>query len=222
MSPDPLASMRCWPITVELGGREFEIPALPAVDWWPVIVSADPADFFDILRSDSEEDLFALDTLLLNGELTGSDLGTAMADAIEAATGRSLTAAFVLAVVATQHWGVVGAEVARTGFRWDVMPIGAALDLIHGVIMAGIKDENREKFLALLERDMFTPGPAKNRGPSQREISEFEMMAGPRPSPAPVPGKATGAPSDSPPPRAPKPPRQRHQGVRSSGPTQQP
>ena len=77
MDVDPLASMRCWAITVDLGGREFEIPALPAVDWWPVILDVDATAFLDILKSDAD-----LDGMLLDGTISGAALGEAMMDAI--------------------------------------------------------------------------------------------------------------------------------------------
>lgn len=217
MAADPLASMRCWAVTVELGGREFDIPALPAVDWWPVVVNADPAAILDMLKS-SEADAFELDSMLLDGQVTGADLGRMLADVVEEIAGRPLQAAFVLATVATQRWDVIGGQVAQAGFRWDVQPLGAALDLIYSLIMGGLEEESRAKFLDLMDRDTLTG----RKKPSERVMREFETMAGPRPAPAPLPGKATAGPSGSPPPRTPPPPRQPRQGARSGAPRKQP
>jgi len=140
MNVDPLASMRCWAITVELGGREFEIPALPAADWWPVLVDGDPGRVLDIVVSTPEQDL---DGLLLDGKITGAELGTAMMDAIEQATGRSFHATFVLITVAASSWPVIGGALSQTGFRWDQQSIGAALDAIYAVVVGNLEKDNR-------------------------------------------------------------------------------
>jgi hypothetical protein len=217
---DPMASMRCWAITVELGGREYEIPALPAVDWWPVIVDAQPTGVLDLLKSESPGQESDLDLMLLDGTVTGKELGQALTDAIEEVTGRSFHAAFVLATVAASQWPTVGGYLAQTGFRWDLQPIGAALDAIYAVVVSNLDKEPRDKFLALLENDALTQ-PGKKE-PSQRVVAEFEAMAGPRPDPAPLPGKASAEPSGSPRPRTRTRPRQPRQGGRSGAPKQRP
>jgi hypothetical protein len=213
--------MRCWALTVDLGGREFEIPALPAVDWWPVLVDPTAASFLDLLKSTDESSSFDLDSALLDGTLTGAELGEAMADAVAEATGRSLHASFVLATVANSQWPIIGGELAQRGFRWDVAPIGAALDAIYALVTGGLEDKNREKFLALLEDESLSQ-PGKKRTPSQRVVGEFEAMAGPRPAPAPLPGKASAGPSDSPRPRTRTRPRPPRQGGQSGAPKTQP
>lgn len=216
MDVDPLASMRCWAITLTLGGREYEIPALPAVDWWPVLVEANPAALLDIIPSSSD-----LDSQLLSGEVGAADLTEALTDAIEEATGRTMHAAYVLATVATMHWSVIGGQMAQRGFRWDVLSIGAALDAVYATIVAGMSEENSGKFLALLENEALTR-PGKKRAPSKRIIDEFESMAGPRPAPAPVPGRSSAEPSGSERPKTRTRPRQPRQGGRSGAPRQQP
>jgi hypothetical protein len=183
------------------------------------VINADPAAILDLLKSTEDVDL---DAMLLDRQITGEDLGTAFTDVIEAATGRSFHAAFVLATVAQTSWPVIGGALARDGFRWDISSIGAALDAIYVVTMEGMQEEkNRNKFLALLEDETLSQS-GKKRTPSQRVMSEFETMAGPRPDPAPLPGKATVEPSDSPRPRTRIPPRQRPQRARASAPKPRP
>jgi len=213
---DPLASMRCWAITLELGGQEFEIPALPAVDWWPVLVSVQPRRVLDLLTSSAD-----LDELILDGKLTAAEIGQACTDAIEEATGRSLHVSLVLALAADGQWENIGAALALKGFRWDVMPIGAALDAIYATIVGGLGDEARGKFLALLENEALTQ-PGKKRTPSERVLTEFEAMAGPRPAPS-VPGQgspqqSSAEPSGSEPPRTRSQPRPHLRGGPSGAP----
>lgn len=220
MDVDPIASMQCWAITFELGGREFDIPALPAVDWWPVLVSSDPTKVLDLLKSDVSG-AAELDDMLLDGRVTGEDLGTALTDALQEVTGRSMHVAFVLATAADMQWGVIGGHLALKGFRWDVLPIGAALDAIYSTLLAGMNEENTKKFLALLENETLSQ-PGKKRTPSERVTAEFETMAGPRPAPAPLPGIASAEPSVRQRTRTRIRPRQPHQVGRSAGPTSQP
>lgn len=214
MDVDPLASMRCWAVTVELAGREFEIPALPAVDWWPVILDASPFGLVDILKSSAD-----LDSMLLDGRTTVAELTEVMMDAISEVSGRTFHAAFVLATVASMHWPVIGGILAQKGFRWDVAPIGAALDAIYAIVAGNLKDDAaRDKFDLLLDNDTLTK-PGRKREPSKRVMTEFEGMAGPMPAPAPLPGKASAEPSASQRPRTRTRPRQPLQGDQSARPT---
>lgn len=206
MDVDPLASMRCWAIELELGGRTYDVPALPAVDWWLVLVSGNLSMILDFVVS-TPDDPFNLDDLLLEGKIDAAELGEALNDALEAAAGRAFHPAFVLAVVASNQWAAVGGEMVRRGFRWDVQSLSAALDLIYAVIVSSLDKEHLEKFQAILEDQSLTQ-PGKKRQPSEKVLSEFESMAGPRPTSG---VKSTGGPSGSARPKTrqrPRPPRQ--------------
>jgi hypothetical protein len=193
MDVDPLASMRCWAIEIELGGRTFEIPALPAVDWWPVLVSADLAQILDFVVS-MPDDPLNLDDLLLTGAVSGDALTEALIDAVEEATGRSLHASIVLAAVAANSWATVNGELAQRGFRWDIQPIGAALDAIYAVVTSRMEKEPLDKFLALLENEALTTGKAPSGRRREKALADFEAMAGPRPTPV---AATSGEPSGS-------------------------
>lgn len=204
--------MRCWAIEIELGGRTYDVPALPAVDWWPVLVNRDLAAILDFVES-SPDDPFNLDDLLLTGELTGN-LGEALTDAIEAAAGRSLHCAFVIATVADMHWAAIGGALAQAGFRWDVQPLGAALDAIYTTVVSMLDKEALEKFVALLEDETATQ-PGKKRKPPERVVNEFESLAGPRPTSG---VKATAEQSGNSRPRTQPRPRPLRQPGRSGAP----
>lgn len=208
MEVDPLASMRCWAIELELGGRTYDVPALSAVDWWPVLTSGDLTEILDFVVS-SPEDPFNLDDLLLSGEVDQAELGPALTDALEAAAGRSVHVCVVLASVANMHWASINGALMRRGFRWEDAPLGAALDAIYAEVTSRFPDEETQaKFEALLEDESLTQ-PGKKRRPSERVVSEFEAMAGPRPKPAPV---ASAEPSGSGPPKTPPQPQPRRRG----------
>jgi hypothetical protein len=205
--------MRCWSIEIELGGRMYDVPALPAADWWPVLAEDDLGRILDMIGSSSDD----LDERLLGGEITSAEVGDTLIEAIEEVAGRSFHVAYVTAVVAGMSWAAVGGELALRGFRWDVMPLAAALDAIHLVLLRGMDEDGRRKFEAVLRNESLTT-KGKKPSPRQREkvISEFEAMAGPRPT-AGV--RASAEPSGSEPPRTQRPLRRPRPPGRSRVPT---
>jgi hypothetical protein len=205
MDVDPLASMRCWGLEIELGGRVYDIPALPAVEWWPVIVSGSPSLILDMIESDPSDPL-NIDDLLLTGKLSEEDMTTALLDAVEEVAGRTLHASFVLATVATSQWASINGAMARKGFRWEDQPLGAALDALYAEITSRLDKDTLPKFLAMLDNEGLTTGTRRGRS-SGRVVSEFESMAGPKPTSGLV---ATGEQSGSARPKTrtrPRPPR---------------
>lgn len=215
MDVDPAASLRCWAAEIELGGRTFEVPALPAADWWPVLVSGDLSKILDFVVSTPGPDV---DDLILTGQVGAGELQTALTDTIEEMAGRSLHVATVLAEFAQLAWPAIGGSLATRGFRWDVMPLGAALDAVYATIVGSLGEEHRTKFLALLENEALSQ-PGKRKAVSQRAMTEFETMAGPRPTTG---VRSTGAPSDSARPKTRTRPRPPHPDDPSDGPTRRP
>jgi hypothetical protein len=203
--------MRCWALELELGGRTFDVPALPAADWWPVLVSGDLTQILDFVVSTSGD----LDEMLLTGEVTQDHLTQALTDAVEETAGRSLHASIVLSAVATMNWASVNGSLARRGFRWDQQPLGAALDALYATITEHMNKENLGKFLALLESESLTSGKPTPRQRAKM-AEEFEGMAGPRPTSG---VKSTGEPSGSGRPKTRTRPRPPRQADPSRGPT---
>jgi hypothetical protein len=167
---DSIASMRCWAIEVNIGGQEFTIPPLPAASWWPVLIDPRADLFLAMIPGEEVEDV------LLSQD---ADLGEALVDAIEAAAGRSVNAALLLAAVAESQWPAVNGQLIRDGIRWDVLPLAAVLDAIQSLIMERLPEEERAKFLAALDRPM--PSSAA-RIDHEQAAADFESMAGPRPT----------------------------------------
>ncbi len=214
MEVDPLASMRCWAIELELGGRAYDIPALSAVDWWPVLVSADLGLILDFIVS-TPDDPFNLDDMILEGKLSGEELAEVLTDAMEEAAGRSFHAAFVIATVANSQWPVINGALAQTGFRWDDQPLGAALDALYAAITDRLEKDPLARFLALLDNEALTSGKPSKRQRAKL-ANDFEAMAGPRPTTGVV---ATGERSGSERPRTRPRLRPRLQAGRSAAPT---
>lgn len=213
MDVDPAASMRCWAIELELGGRIFEIPALPAADWWPVFASADLTKILDLVVSTPGADL---DEYLLTSSLDPQELTEVLTDAAEEIAGRSLHVSIVLATVAGMHWAAINGDLARRGFRWDVQPLGAALDAIYLRIMNSFSEQKaQDKFTALLENEALTTGgKAVDR---EKALDDFAALAGPKPTTG---ARSTGAPSEGERPKTQPRPQRLPPGGRSRAPRQ--
>lgn len=177
MKVDPLASLRCWAIGVELGGQEYTLPALPAAGWWPLLAEPSPAALLDMITDPDLSDR------LLADEIETEEIEQALVELIEEVAGRPFMAAMVTIEVATQHWASVNGQLVRDGVRWDVLPLGAVLDAIHALLLERLGDGKNEKtqrlyrdeYLAALE----TPLPGQR---NKKALSDFEALAGPRPT----------------------------------------
>lgn len=205
MAVDPAASMRIWAVELELGAgatrRVFEVPALPAADWFPLLVSGDLGGIIDIL-----DDSTQVDEMLVSGEVSAEDLTTALTAVVEQVSGRPLHAALALAQIANDLWPAIGGEMALAGFRWDQQPIAAALDAIDRAAMRLFTKEYREKIRAIVDSEVSPVGTGRSRRRVNRAAAraEFEKMAGPPPT-ARQGAPASGARSEGVPPRIPRP-----------------
>lgn len=139
------ASLRIWAVDAVIAGVAVRVPPLPAADWLPVLASGDVTGVLRLAGVNLRRQLIA-------GELTTSELIGALNAVIEQAAGRSSWAAMMLAGSAAAHWHVVGADLARVGVRFDVIPIGAALDAIYGSLCRAMDEKGIARLNASLDR----------------------------------------------------------------------
>lgn len=204
MAVDPTASLRIWVIEFDLAGQTFQVPPVPAADWLPVLAGGDMLAVLDLV-----EDSVKIDDLVMAGEVTVEQLSEVLDQVVERATGRTTWAALVLAGMAQRWWDRIGGELARSGFRWDQQPIGAALDAVRSVVLSLAKNqESTDRLVSILNSERPLTGSGGRRRPVDRSraLQDFETMAGPRPDRVPAPTSAE--PSAGAPPRTPLPPRQ--------------
>lgn len=160
---DPVASLRVWAVEVDVAGRTLRVPPLPAADWLPVLMSLDPLNVLDIA------DDVGIEGALLDGTLSYDALRGALESLVEMAAGRRCETALVLAGIASEHWAVVGGELARRGIRFADIPLGAALDAVYSVLCA-LTDE---KGVAALNRALdgaVATGAPRSRVPAPRPV----------------------------------------------------
>ena len=190
---DPEASLALWDLDVDLGGRRFTVPALPASGWFPVILSADVYSVLDMLVSTGGEDPEDPMDLVLAGTVPADELGKICLQAVEEVAGRPFQVAYVLAVAAESQWQMINGRLSLAGFDWDERPIGAALDAIFMIILEGMHtEEKRKEFLALLDQAVPANPEARPEDAAKAE-TEFANLAGPKPTGG---VRASGAPSD--------------------------
>lgn len=188
--------MALWELDVELGGRHFTVPALPASEWFPILLTGDVGRVLDMMVSTSRDDPIDPLDLLLEGKLAEGEIADRCIDAFEEVAGRPFGVAFVLAYAATQRWALINGRLVLSGFDWTERPLGAALDAIYAVFTENASEEGRAKFDALLETPINTGPKGKVRpADAERMESGFASIAGPKPTTGAL--RATGALSDS-------------------------
>jgi hypothetical protein len=214
---DPEASLALWELDVELGGRHFTVPALPASDWFPILLSGDVGRILDMMVSTGGGDPIDPLDLLLEGKLAEGELAERCIDAFEEVAGRPFGVAFILAYSATQRWATVNGRLVLAGFDWTERPLGAALDAIYAVFTENANEEGRTKFDAFLETPINTGPKGKVRKvDAERMEAGFVGIAGPKPTTGVA--RASGAPSDNARSRTRTQPQQPHPGAGSAEP----
>jgi len=201
--------MRCRAVEIELGGQTFAVPPLPAADWWPVLAEGNLNRIIGLVEDDDILDH------LLDESFDGVEFEQELIRAVEQVSGRTLHEALVIVSVAASAWWWIGGRLARYGFRWDVMPLGAALDAVHGLLMENLTDEVKKKYEAALM-------PPVKKIDRAQAVNNFATFAGPIPTggvkmPLSSDAQSGGTPTRSQPRQQSRPPR-----VRSAAPNSLP
>jgi hypothetical protein len=121
MRPDPLATLRCWALDVDVAGVTYTIAAQPAQVWLLAILSGSYVEVLPGLLTDKA----ALNDAIIDGTVEADELLGAARDAIAAAAGTPWWSAARLAQASTDTW--VGAELLLQGIDPGVVSLGAYL-----------------------------------------------------------------------------------------------
>ena len=143
---DPVWSLKPWPVSVAVNGRDLLFPALTAADWLSVFMtdSVDLDDVIRVLAVDGEQ--------LLLDEGLGEELYEACLEAITAVAGRPWWQAMRLISVATANWNVVGGEMLYRRLLPDEMSLAAWLDVLLITIIKLMDPKHVTMFLLKLEQ----------------------------------------------------------------------
>lgn len=117
------------PVLVDLGGREYRIPALPAAQWMLVLLERGWAD---IVPGMCEGDLDDLHDDIALGFVTTAECEQAAMDAVTAAAGTDWWTAVRLLHSAAQDPAGMG-ELRSTGLDLTTAPLGAVLATLYRI-----------------------------------------------------------------------------------------
>lgn len=117
------------PVLVELGGREYRIPAMPAAQWMLVLLERGWADIVPGLCEGELEDLH--DEIAL-GFVSTQECEQAAMDAVSAAAGTDWWSAVRLLHSAAQDPAAMG-ELRSTGLDITTAPLGAVLVALYRI-----------------------------------------------------------------------------------------
>lgn len=142
---DPVWSLKSWPITLEIAGQDWEVPAASAADWLGVLM-ANPVDLDEIIRTmvmDGESLLF--------DESVGEELEELCLDVISMVSGRPWWQAMRLISVATENWNVLGGEMLYRGIIPDQLSLSQWLDVLLLVTIRSMDPKDVTMFTLQLE-----------------------------------------------------------------------
>lgn len=121
MRPDPLATLRCWALDVDVAGVTYTIAAHPAQVWLLAILSGSYVDVVPGLLTERG----ALNDAIIDGTVDPDELLGAARDAIAATAGTPWWSAIRLAQATADTW--VGAELLLHGVDPGAVSLAAYL-----------------------------------------------------------------------------------------------
>ncbi len=159
-NPDPLASLQIWGVTVELGGRDFVVPALPASAWLQVLLveRPQPENWFPGFLDPGDQ--LALYEMLLDGSVGDDDFETTVFDVLEEVSGRKWWITLRLCVSLRHHWEWVGGKLALSGLTPFGVSLAFWLDGAYTAMLDGILERSAKPQKASdWTRALTTPPP---------------------------------------------------------------
>ena len=146
---DPVRSLRPGPVAFLVKGKEYEIPALPAVDWLEVLMRPDWGG------DDIFVELMPEGISLVLGDLEPDQAEDLALQVIEEVTGRHWWIAVRLIQTLAQTWDVMGAEATFNHVDPEKLSLAGWLDAMLVLLMSRLKDQDATMFAAQLEAPPF-------------------------------------------------------------------
>lgn len=169
---DPIQSMRPWSVVVTCGGRELEIPALPAVDWLTILMAPESQldDLFPGLLSPEDADW--VEEQILDGELRLPEFQDLVFKVIETVSARKWWVALRLIDLARRSWDVIGSEMLLRGIDATRISLSAWLDVLLVTVLKNMDPKDVAMFNLRLEA-----APDEEQEPEEMEMSRSAFMA---------------------------------------------
>jgi hypothetical protein len=165
---NPISSLRPAPVTFVIEGREYEIPALPALDWLEVLMRPDwlPDDLFVELMPGGIE--FVVNDVV--DPLYAEDLVWAIVEEVSA---RHWWVAQRLIAVISNTWDVMGPEATFHNVDPGKLSLAAWMDAMLVLLMQRLKEDKLPMFVLQLE----APPPGEEIPLEEMEMSESQFLS---------------------------------------------
>lgn len=165
---DPTASLRSWPLSVTVAGRDYQLQALTGMQWLEILLE-DPIDLSlilpGLLSGDEEEEL---EDAMLEGRLTEGEIRDSCWEIVGAVAGRDWWWAMNLIQSVAAAWMVIWGRLVVSGAHLDTMPLGAILDAMYAICIERMDKQRKESF----DRDLERP-PAATELNEETEQADF-------------------------------------------------
>ncbi len=149
---DPLASLRPWTLTVDVGGETYRLEPRNSADWLAVLLQEE-IDLADILPGMlDEEGEERLGEALIEGLVSTDEIRECALEIIGTASGRDHWWTLNLTRSVMEVWTQVYGQLISQGVRFDQLPLGAALDAMYAVVASRMDKERLRSFDADLSR----------------------------------------------------------------------
>lgn len=148
MPVDPLASLEPFGLEVEVAGRDFLIPALPAVNWLRILLDDSPSIDTILPGLAGPECRTHLYRAMMLGQFSTDEWKTLIWDIIEAVSGRRWWQALNLvnAMKEPDNWSQVFGHLLLRGIDVRQVSFAAWLDATSALVMENMDKDERIKF----------------------------------------------------------------------------
>jgi hypothetical protein len=168
-------SLRLWAVHIELAGRRYRIPPLPASDWLLAVAAPSLGRIVPgmLERSDDADEIL---DLVLDGTIPLGEWQEASRSAIATISGTKWWSAARLTAYLLAHWGTVGAAVlARVNPSTE--PYAKVLVHTYRILLENCKDEQERQRLDM-ELDRPPAGlPVAEMIDQQQAAANFMALA---------------------------------------------
>jgi hypothetical protein len=165
---DPVWSLQPWPVQLTFHGEDYEIPAIPAVDWLGYLMQESP-DLDGLV----EDLLPEAEDLLYEMTLDLEELFEVVLETIATVAARPWWIALRLIQVARANWHIVGPDMLSRGADPGVLSLAGWLDVVLVSILNNMDPKDTTMFVLRLEASPIQVAPDNDELPALEMDSRF-------------------------------------------------
>jgi hypothetical protein len=164
---DPVWSLAPWPVTIQLGSVEVEIPAMSAAEWLAILMSEhfSLGTLLDLIPG--------IDDLILDDVVDLDEVSNVLTDLITTVSSRQWWITLRLVGVAKRHWDKLGPEMI-TSVDATRVSLAAWMNVLQLTVIRSIDPMNATMFIAQVQAP--PPGVVAPET-SRQDLSRREFLA---------------------------------------------